>query len=387
MKNKYIPLSKPFFGKEEKAAVAKAMDSGWVTLGPKTFEFEESFKKYVAAKYAVGVSSATAGLHLAMIVANIKKGDEIIAPTFTFAATINPALHLGAKPVLVDIKKDTFNIDTDLIEKKITKKTRAIVPVHYAGQTVNMDQVMSLARKYKLLVIEDAAHALGSKYKNKSAGSIGDMTVFSFHPIKNITTGDGGMVTTNNKSFDELMRLYRLHGMNKEAWKRLSKTGNWYYEITVPGYKYNMTDIAASIGIEQLKKLKIFNKKRKVLKDLYSKEFKEIPEITVPFVHKDSEHAWNLYSILLDIESLKISRNDFIEELKKYNIGSSVYFMPLHLHPYYKKILGYKKGDFPNAEWVYERILSIPLYPAMSTSDVLYVARTIKSIIKKYKKN
>lgn len=386
MNNKFIPLSRPCFGEEEKNAVIKAMDSGWVTFGPKTLEFEKNFKKFVKSRYAAATSSATSGLHLAMIAAGITKGDEVIAPVFTFAATINPAIHLGAKPVLIDVKRDTFNIDTELIERKITKKTKAIIPVHYAGQAADMDKIMLLAKKYKLIVIEDAAHAIGSKYKNNAVGNIGDLTVFSFHPIKNITTGDGGMITYKNKRFDELMKIYRLHGMDKSAWKRLSKSGNWFYEITVPGYKYNMTDIAASMGIEQLKKIKDFNGRRKEIAHIYNKELESIREITVPYVDADRVHAWNLYSILLDIDNLSISRNDFIEELKKNNIGSSVYFTPLHFHPFYKRLLKYKIGDFPNAEWVYDRIMSIPMYAGMKKVDGFYVAGVIKTLIKKYQK-
>lgn len=386
MQKTFIPISKPTLGKEEKKAVLAAMDSGWITLGPKTSEFENSFKKYVGAKYAIAVSSATAGIHLSLIAAGIKEGDEVIAPVFTFAATINPILHLRAKPVLVDVDKKTFNINIEKIKKKITKKTKAIIPVHYAGQPVQMDDLMKLAKENALTIIEDAAHSLGASYKNLKIGTIGDMTVFSFHPIKNITTGDGGMVTTNNEKLEEVLRLYRLHGMNKEAWKRLSKAGNWYYEITVPGYKYNMTDIAASMGLEQLKKLDDFNKKRTDIAEIYNKEFSDVEGITIPYIKENVKSCWNLYSILLDIDHLRISRNEFIEQLKKNNIGSSVYFMPLHMHPYYQEVLGYKSGDFPIAEWAYERILSIPLYPEMSKKDVLYVTGTIKSLIHKYKK-
>lgn len=386
-KRAYIPLSAPVLEKEEKKAVTEALSSGWVTLGPKTAEFEDVFRTYIGARYAVAVSSATAGIHLACIAAGVGPGDEVIAPAFTFAATINPVIHVGAKPVLVDIRKDTYNIDVSLIEKAITKKTKAIIPVHYAGQAADMDPIISLAKKYNLIVIEDAAHALGTTYKGKTIGSFGDMSVFSFHPIKNITTGDGGMVTTSNEDYDKNIRLNRLHGMNKEAWKRFTQAGSWYYEITSAGFKYNMTDISAVIGIEQMKKLNKFLFKRREYARMYTDEFMTIDEIRTPYIDPNGEHSWNLYSVLLDISKLSISRDAFIEELKKFSIGASVYFLPLHMHPYYRDTYGFQKGQFPNAEWVYERILSLPLSPKMAESDVRYVARIVKKLIHELRKS
>jgi len=378
---KFIPLSQPNFSSAEKTAVIKAFDSGWVTLGPKTAEFEVRFAKYVGAKYAVAVSSATAGLHLAIITAGVGREDEVIAPVFTFAATINPVIHEGGTPVLVDIDKKTFTIDTKKVERFITKKTKAIIPVHYGGGVVDMDAIVKLARKYKLVIIEDAAHAVASTYKGKRIGTIGDMTVFSFHPIKNITTGDGGMVTTDNEEYAAKIRLLRLHGMNKEAWKRFSKSGSWYYEITAPGYKYNMTDISAVIGIEQLKRLPKFQQKRKEIIGEYTKAFSKHPLISVPFIPEYTGHAWNLYSILLDVGKLDVSRNEFIELLKEKNIGSAVYFTPLHFHPYYRDTYKLKQGDFPNAEWVYERIVNLPMSSKMTINDARHVIKSVLDVL------
>ncbi len=385
-KRAYIPLSAPVLEKEEKKAVVEALSSGWVTLGPKTAEFEEQFRLFTGAPFASAVSSATAGIHLALIAAGIGPGDEVIAPAFTFAATINPVIHVGATPVLVDIRRDTYNIDVSKLVGAVTKKTKAIIPVHYGGQSADMDPILSLARKHNCIVIEDAAHALGTKYKGKMIGSFGDMAVFSFHPIKNITTGDGGMVTTAIEEYDKNVRLNRLHGMNKEAWKRFTQAGSWYYEITSPGFKYNMTDISAAIGIEQMKKLDMFLARRREYALLYTEEFHVTEEISTPYVNPDSTHSWNLYSVLLDPSRLTISRDEFIEELKKYSIGASVYFLPLHMHPYYRDTYHFKKGQFPNAEWVYERILSLPLSPKMTEADVRYVAKTVKRLIHEYRR-
>lgn len=382
----YIPLAKPYISAKDKQNVIDALESGWITLGPKTRVFEEKLEEYTGATHAVAVSSATAGLHLALVAAGIGKGDQVIAPTFTFAATINPVIHVGATPVLVDIRKDTYNIDLDEVEKNINSKTKAIIPVHYAGQAVDMDRLYDIAKRHNLVVIEDAAHAIGSMYKKAMIGNTKHMAVFSFHPIKNITTGDGGAVVTNSKEYADNVRLNRLHGMDKEAWRRFDKSGSWYYEITSPGYKYNMTDISASLGISQLSRIEQFIKKREKIAAFYTETFSSIEEITVPAVKKNIRHAWNLYSIVLDVDQLNISRNELIEELKKFAIGASVYFMPLHLHPYYQKTFSWKKGSFPVSEWVYKRLVCIPMYPKMTMKDASYVAKSLISIVNSNKK-
>jgi len=314
----------------------------------------------------------------------VDDGDEVVTTPFTFAATGNVVVHQKAKPVFVDISKQTLNVDPEKIEKKITAKTKAIIPVHFAGQPCDMDEILKIARRRGILVIEDAAHAVGAEYKGEKIGTIGDITTFSFYPIKNITTGEGGMVTTNNKKWADKIRVLSLHGITSNAWKRYSSKGSWYYEIMFPGYKYNMTDMQASLGIHQLKKLPKFLESRTKFTKIYDKAFNSIPQIILPRVDKKVKHARHLYTVLLNLKSLRINRDDFIKELYAENIGASVHFIPLHLHPYYKKSFGYKKGDFPNAEYIYERIISLPLYPKMCEEDVHNVIEAVEKIIKYY---
>lgn len=380
--SKFINFSQPLFGPEEKKEVWQAMDSGWVTLGPRVKQFEEQFAKYVGAKYAVGLNSCTAALHLAYIAAGIKKGDEVITTPFTFACTASMLLHLGAKPVFVDIDPHTFNIDPRKIEAKITKKTKAIVPVHYAGHPVELDAIMKIARKHKLIVIEDAAHAVGTKYKGNMIGKNGNMCCYSFHPIKNMSTGDGGMVTTNDAALAERISRLRLHGMTKDAWKRHSAAGSWRYDIAEAGFKYNMTDISAALGIHQLKKLNEFIKIRERYAKLYTKALSNIPAIILPKAQSHVRHAWNLFTIQVDTKGLAITRDEIVEELKKEGIGTSVYFIPLY-HLTLFKSLKYKPQDYPMTERVFERIISLPIYPKMTAKDVLFVATTLKRIITK----
>lgn len=383
---KYIHFAQPLFGNEEKKEVIKAMDSGWVTLGPGTREFEEQFAKYTGAKYAVGLSSCTAALHLALIAAGVGKGDEVITTIFTFAASINPVLILGAKPVLVDIDEKTMNIDEKLIEAKITKKTKVIMPMHYGGYPCNMDAIRKIAKKHKLIIIEDAATAIGTSYKSKKVGNIGDMTCFSFHPIKNMSTGDGGMVTTNNKAFADRIMLLRLHGMSKEAWKRHTAAGSWKYDIVEPGFKYNMTDIQAALGRVQLKRLDGFIKVRKQYAKIFDRELSKIPEITVPIHSESSGTAYNLYTIRIDTSHLSVTRDEIVELLKQEQIGVSVYYIPLYEFSYFQKHLKLKSSDYPHASAVYQNMMSLPLYPKMTIKDVDRVIHTLSDIIKKHRK-
>jgi len=380
----FLPFSLPLLGEEERDEVQRTLDSGWITTGPKTRQFEANFKKYIGSKYAIAVSSCTAALHLSLAATDVNDRDEVITTPFTFAATANVIVHQGAKPVFVDIDKGTLNIDPEKIREKMTAKTKAIIPVHFAGQPCNMDEILKIARRRGVLVIEDAAHAVGAEYKGEKIGTVGDITTFSFYPIKNITTGEGGMVTTNRKKWADKIRILSLHGISSDAWKRYSSRGWWYYEIMFPGYKYNMTDIQASLGIHQLKKLPKFLEIRTRFARIYDQAFRKIPQILLARVDKKVKHAWHLYTILLNLDSLRINRDDFIRELYAENIGTSVHFIPLHLHPFYRKFFGYKKGDFPNAEYVYERIISLPLYPKMSQEDVYCVIEAVEKIIRYY---
>lgn len=381
-----IPFHKPYITKDEINAVKDVLKKGWLTMGPKTIEFEEAFKKYIGSRYAIAVNSCTAALHLALEAIGLKKGDEVIIPVVTFPATSEVVCYFKAKPIFVDIEKDTHNIDIAKLEEKITSKTKAIIPVHYGGQPADLDEIKRIAKRYHLFVIEDAAHALPAWYKDRKIGIVGDMTCFSFYATKPLTCGEGGMVTTENKDWAERIKITRLHGMNRDAWKRYSKQGSWFYEVVMPGFKYNMTDIQAALGLTQLEKLEYMWEKRKKVAKKYTEAFRDMEEIITPIVKGQRISAWHLYAIKLALRKLKINRNQFINELKNRGIDTSVHFIPLHLHPYYRKTFGYKKGDFPVAEDVYERMISLPIYPGMTERAVLRVIEVVKKNVRKFKK-
>lgn len=373
MSDQFLPLSKPVLGKEEEKAVVTALRSGWITLGPKVAEFEEKFSAYIGCKYSIAVNSATAALDLALYYLNLQPGEEVIVPAFTFAATANTVIHAGGKPVIADVDPKTFCLDPKSVEKKITKKTRALVAVHYAGHPVDLDALRALAKKHNLQIIEDAATAVGTVYKNKMIGNAQHAVCFSFHPIKNMTTGDGGMLTTNDKKMADTLRLLRLQGMDKESWKRFDKAGSWFYEIVAPGFKFNMTDISAAIGLEQLKKLPKFNKKRAQIVSWYKKLLKD-GDFTFQAVESYAGHSNNLFPVLLP-DRLITRRDTIIDELKKKNIGANVYYIPLHYHPFYQKEFGWKKGDAPVTENIFAHLINLPLYPSLTKNDVEYVCK------------
>jgi len=389
LSSKFIPFSLPYIDEEEINAVKETLTSGWLTTGPKVKEFEREFADFVGAKHAVAVNSCTAALHLALEAIDLKEGDEVITSPMTFAATAEVVRYFKAKPVFVDIQPDTMNIDPQKIAEYLhnadISKVKAILPVHYAGHPCDMDKIIEIARNYNLKVIEDAAHAFPARYKGKMIGTIGDITCFSFYPTKPITTGEGGMAATNNPEWAERMQIMSLHGISKDAWKRYTTKGSWYYEIIAPGYKYNLTDIAAAIGLAQLKKATLFLEKRRQIAFMYNQAFKDMPEIEIPFVKKDVEHSWHLYVIKLNLERLSIDRNQFIEALREKNIGCSVHFIPLHIHPYYQKTYGYRPEDYPVAYNVYQRIVSLPIYPKMTDEDVDRVISAVKEVVKTYK--
>lgn len=378
----FLPLAKPIIGDEEITAVTNVLKSGWLTTGPKVKEFEENMQNYLGCKKAVGLTSCTGGLHIALAALGIGPNDEVIVPAYTFVASAHVALWLGAKPVLVDVEKDTFNIDPKKIEEAITKKTKAIIPVHFAGHSCDMDKIMQIAKKHNLYVVEDAAHAIGTDYKGKKIGNFGDATVFSFYVTKTITTAEGGMVVTNNEELGKKLKRYSYFGVDKDAFNRYTDKGTWYYEIVELGYKYNMDNIQGALGIEQLKKIEPFIEKRRKLAKMYNELLKEIPAITTPTEKEYTRHSYHLYPILIDIDKINTTRNEFINKLREYNIGTSVHFIPLHLHPYYQNTQNYKKGDFHIAEYLYEREVSLPLYPGMNEDNVRYIVDKIKKIIK-----
>lgn len=376
----------PSIGQEEIDEVVDTLKSGWLTTGPKAHKFEEMAGKYLNCSNVVAVSSCTAALHLSLAAADIGPGDEVITTPFTFISTANVILHQGAKPVFVDIDLETFNINAGKIEKAITEKTKAIIPVHYAGHPCEMDKILAIAKKHKLIVIEDAAHAFGSEYKGKKIGTIGDFTNFSFYAAKNLTCAEGGMVCAKDKKLAEKIRILSLHGMSKDAWKRYTAAGSWYYEVIYPGYKYNLPDILASIGLHQLKKIDKFISKKEKIARLYQKAFAKMPGITPQKTKEYVKNSYYLYPILINEKLLKIDRDEFIEALKAENIGTSVHFIPVHLHPYYRKTFGFKKGDFPVTESVYERIVSLPIHSAMSFEDANDVIKAVKKIVNYYSK-
>ena len=381
-----VPFHLPEIGEEEIRAVTETLRSGWLTTGQRTKQFEQEFAQAVHATYAVATNSGTAALHLALEAVGVKEGDEVILPSMTFAATAEVVSYLRAKPVLVDSEPDTLNLDPDAVRQAITPRTKVIMPVHFAGHPCAMDRLLSLATERELRVVEDAAHALPAADHGRMVGAIGDITCFSFYATKSITTGEGGMATTHHAHYAERMRSMSLHGITKDAWSRYAGTGSWYYEIREPGFKYNLTDIAASIGIEQLRKSRRFWTARARIAAAYHDAFSELPEIQRPLCRPGYDHAWHLYVIQLNPERLRITRDDFIEALKKEQIGTSVHFMPLHMHPYYRERYGYHRDDFPHARAAFERSISLPIYSRMSEADIRHVTEVVRSLITQYRR-
>jgi len=377
----FLPFHVPDIDEAEIRSVEQTLRSGWLTTGPKVREFERQFADFVGARHAIAVNSCTAALHLALDAIGIKEGDEVIVPTLTFAATAEVVFYLHARPVLVDCCPKTLNIDLDQIEGAITPRTRAIIPVHFAGQPCHMDAIRNIARRRNLAVIEDAAHALPARYRDQMVGTIGDITCFSFYATKTITTGEGGMITTNNDEYAERMRIMSLHGISKDAWKRYTAEGSWRYDILFPGYKYNLTDIAAALGVEQLKKCIRFHEVRRQMAYEFNHAFANLAALNIPFVDEAVQHAWHLYVIQLNLEQLAISRDRFIEELKRANIGTSVHFIPLHLHPFYRDTLHYQAHKFPCATQAFERIISLPLYTRMTRRDQRDVIDAVQDVV------
>jgi dTDP-4-amino-4,6-dideoxygalactose transaminase/lipopolysaccharide/colanic/teichoic acid biosynthesis glycosyltransferase len=377
----FLPFHMPLIEEDDIRAVRETMESGWITTGPRSMQFEREFGKFVGARNAIAVNSGTAALHVALEAAGIGPGDEVIVPTLTFAATAEAVLYRGARPVLVDCESDTFNIDPLQVESAITPRTRAIIPVHFGGHPCEMDQLQTLARRHQLVVIEDAAHALSARYRGRAVGTLGDITCFSFYATKNITTGEGGMATTENDEWADRMRIMRLHGISKDAWKRYSAEGTWRYEIIAPGFKYNLTDMQASLGLSQLAKCNKMWGRRSELAQRYTDALSMLEAFEVPSVRHEIQHAWHLYVIQICPGVLHIHRDQIIEELKTRGIGTSVHFIPLHTHPYYRDTWGYRNGDFPIAEDYFDRCISLPLYPAMTDEDQERVIDALTEIV------
>ncbi|HXI38427.1 MAG TPA: DegT/DnrJ/EryC1/StrS aminotransferase family protein [Bryobacteraceae bacterium] len=383
----FIPFHTPSIGKEEIKEVEDTLNSGWLTTGPRAARFEREFKEYVRAPQALAVNSATAGLHLALAALKIGPGDEVITTPMTFCATVQTILHVGATPVLADIGPDG-NIDPEEIERRITEKTKAIIPVHLAGLPCDMKAIWALAKQEGLSVIEDAAHAAGSHYMGRPIGGgpdptdkdASDAVAFSFYATKNLTTGEGGMITTHRPGLAKAMRMLSLHGTSHDAWDRYTEHGKWYYEVVDHGFKYNLSDIHAALGIHQLRKLETFIEVRTRYAEMYNRAFADMDEVELPPDDAQSRHAWHLYILRLNLDSLRVDRKEFIEQLRKRQIGASVHFIPIPLHPYFAR-LPLARRPCPRALELYPRIVSLPLYPAMTEEQVDYVARMVREVL------
>jgi dTDP-4-amino-4,6-dideoxygalactose transaminase len=379
-RKEYLPFTLPDIDESELQEIGEALASGWVTTGPKVRRFESEFAQMVGANHAIAVNSCTAAMHLALEAVGVQRGDEVITTPYTFAATAEVIRYFDAKPVFVDIDPRTLNINPLLIEPAITLRTRAILPVHLGGLPVDLDPVREIARSHRLPVIEDAAHTFPAAYKGKPIGCISEMTCFSFYATKPITTGEGGMITTDNDMWADRCRIMSLHGISKDAWNRYAAEGNWYYEIVAPGFKYNMTDVAAAMGIAQLHKAYAMRDKRRAIAMRFNAAFENIEEVELAPDCPHVEHAWHLYVLRLHLERLKINRAAFIDELKKRKICSSVHFIPLHIHPYYRDLFHFKPDDFPVAYRECQREISLPIYSRMSDDDVQSVIDAVLDI-------
>ena len=377
--NPFIPFNRPWIDETEIAAVSEVLASKWISTGVRVREFERAFAEYLGVKHAIAVSSCTAALHLSLVVTGVGKGDEVITTPYTFTATAEAIRYVGAKPVFVDIDAHTLNIDIANIEQAITPRTKAIMPVHIAGLPCNMDALRDICRNHNLILIDDAAHAIPTEYKGQYIGTLGDLSAFSFYANKNITTAEGGMITTNSAALAEPLRKMRLHGIDKDAWARQSQRSIWRYDIAMEGYKYNMTDIQAAMGLCQLLKLNKQQECRRNFAQIYQTELAKFAEIKTPAAPDNpSEHAWHLYIIQLHTGN----RDEFVESLRDANIECSVHYIPLHLFQFYQEQYGYRVGDFPCAEAAYERVVSLPLHPGLTEMDVHLVIDTIRSLMK-----
>ncbi len=386
VRKEFLPYGKHWLDQEEINEVVDSLKSNWITTGPKMKLFEANFKKFIGSKYAISVNSGTAALHISTSTINLQPGDEVITTPLTFVASANCVVYRGGTPIFADIKKDTYNIDPNEIRKKITSKTKAIIPVHFAGQPCDMDEILEIARENDLYVIEDAAHAIDAEYKGKKIGNISDLTIFSFHPVKNITTAEGGMVTTNNDELNDKLLMFRTHGISRDAVKRFGKEGGFYYDMQYLGFRYNLSELHSALGIHQLDKLESFQKKRRQIVEIYNKKLQSIEEIAIPYVKDDIKHSWHLYVIQLELEKLKVDRDFIFKALREENIGVNVHYIPIHYHSYYVDKFGLKKGILPIVEWLFPRIITIPIFPKMSDDDVYDVIDALEKVLKYYKK-
>lgn len=384
MRTSFLPFSPPSIGPEEIAEVVDTLTSDWITTGPKTRRFESDFAQFIGAPGALAVFSATDAMQVALAALGTSPGDEIITTTMTFCSTVHVIEHLGARPVLVDVEPDTLCIDPRAVERAVTSRTKGVLPVHLYGHPCDLDPLLDLAKSRGLFVLEDAAHALPARYKGRMVGTVGTATAFSFYATKNMTTAEGGMLT-GDPDLLARARMWSLHGMSRDAYKRYSAEGSWFYEVVLPGFKCNMTDIQASLGLQQLKKLPRFQDRRRQVVQRYQSELGGLPEIETPTERAEVESAWHIYPLRLHLEALRIGRSQFIEELRARNVGASVHFIPVHLHPYYREKYGYSALDFPVAAAHYERLVSLPLHPRLSDEDVDDVIEAVRDVVESFR--
>jgi dTDP-4-amino-4,6-dideoxygalactose transaminase len=382
----FIVFGAPLIEEEEIAEVVDTLRSGWLSTGPKTKRFERDLCEYVGAPHALGTNSCTAAMHLALVAAGIGPGDEVIVPAMTFAATANVVEHTGARPVFADVGRRSFHLDPEAVERRITPRTKALIPVHFAGLPAPMDAIMDLARRHGLVVIEDAAHAIGSEYRGRRIGSIGDFTCFSFYVTKNLATAEGGMVTSRDGEAIDRMRVMSLHGMDLGAWQRYSKRGNRHYQVVCPGFKYNMTDLAASLGIHQLRKLDGFIEVRRRYAERYGEAFADIDALIRPPDDPVHRNAWHLYPLMVRPEMLTGDRDDVVEAITEENIGVGIHFRALHLMEYYRRTYGYSEGDCPRAEFISDRVFSLPLSPRLTEEEVDYIIETVRDVMRRFRR-
>ena len=383
MRGEFLPYGRQSIDEDDIQAIVDVLRSDWLTTGPKIGEFEEAFAAQVGAGYAVSFSSGTAALHGAVFAARLKPGDEAITTPLTFAATANCVLYQGATPVFADVSAETLNLDPEKLAGRITPHTRAIIPVDYAGHPADLDQILELADQNGLIVIEDACHALGAKYKRRHVGGISHMTIFSFHPVKHITTGEGGMVTTDRADYAEALRRFRNHGISSDARQRQSEA-QWHYEMVLLGFNYRLTDIACALGLSQLKKLEANLLRRREIAARYAAAFRNLAELMLPTVRADANPAWHLYPIRLNLERLTAGRAEIFQALRSENIGVNVHYIPVHHHPYYRDRFGYRGGEYPVAEDAYERLISLPMFHGMSDDDVDSVVGAVRKVMSHY---
>jgi dTDP-4-amino-4,6-dideoxygalactose transaminase len=381
----FLPYNLPDISDAEVDAVVETLRSGWLAPGPRVRRFEEDFAAFTGAKHAIALDSATAGMHLALVAGGIGPGDEVITTPTTFAATVNVAIHAGATPVLADIDIDDYCIDPAAIERAITPRTKAIMPVHHGGSACRMDAILEIARHHSLLVVEDAAHALGTYIGGRGIGTFGDATVFSFYPTKNVTSGRGGMLTTDNDALADRCRLLALHGMSNDAWDRYADRGSWAYQVLAAGYNYTMSDFQAALGHAQFSRLGEFQRRRREIATALNARLAALPELVLPIEREGTTHAWHLYVVRLRPEMLTISRDEFIVKMKERGIGTSVHFIPIHHHPYYRETYGWAPGDFPVADRAFETMVSLPLYTRMTEAAVDRVATAVEEIVRDHR--